>query len=1179
MVEYRKWQVMSETAAGREGARRHRGNEGQAMKKMRIMVLALMVMSMAAGLLSGPAAAYAEGSTPEIALGAGEIAKATSTARNYTVWFGRYNDIDYGNGPIQWRVLSGGGSADPDDDANLPVSGMGEALLISKQILDVNCYFKQDCSSNQWAGSDAQAWCTAFWNSSNWLTAAEKRAVNATTVNEQNDQFEGGIQYFYRGGHNNDLYSAAPLNGEHIFFLSAREADQLFAGDDDRKAERPYLGQSYWWWLRSPSTYYDDYSGYVNDFGWVNDKYVAYDNGPRPAFNLNLSSVLFSSLIQSNQYKLTLADSNRTIGIQPGAAITRDSATQITVPYTKDSGSNHVSLLITNKNDSWAAGSGWSTGAVKQYYATAAVSEANGTVTFTLPDNYETNKGNWQVWLLAEQVNGEHETDYGSAPTAITVPNWIPAEKVTLSPSSAALVVGGDAVKLTASVSPNNATDKKVKWSVTGTGVALYSNEACSTALDLNTAISTTEVYAKGTAAGNTTVTVTSNADSSKQASCSVTVKGIATVTTLPTAKSWVDNGNAQALVTAGAAVNGTMQYVIGTETAPGTNWSDAIPTEKDIGKYYVWHKAQGDATHLDSEPKPVSAGITPKAATVTALEQTVKEGESIQTGKEWATLTEALSGHTLNAVTLTAENGKIVPSAAKILDAKGNDVTGNYTLSYQPAALTTLGKISSTVTFTVVNGSWDDGTNADKTATLTGFAGDTLKLAAADIPAVGAKPGGAFKAGVWDVVPSTETEITADKTYTYTYALRDAYLVTVTNDGNGTASASPNSGYEGTEVLLTATPAQGYKFKEWQVVSGGVTITDNKFNIGKANVVVKAVFEAQATGWHKGEAKILPGAPVIQCSNMQEVVESIIAAIQKGEMKGISEEVRQAVLRPDAQVLVLFISAPLSVDQIPAEDRAALEQLQKDAGYTGIVPFDITLMLNVNGQDVAEVHETKIPVKFSVGIMENLLGTPRTFALVNVHNNAAKVLPTTRRGNFLDGESTEFSTYAIAYKDEETPTDTPAPTSTPAPVIDPAKFDDVAVPSDSFTFKKVWQGDSEKSIDFTLYRQDGTVYHHGFDKKVDSNREWRYNAWFSEPAACYVIEKPIPGYQTKYVNVGVYEHVTDRCCDGGTIINKKIPKTGDEANPVLWAGMMLAGIAGLTATIVVTRKRGKAGK
>ena len=645
--------------------------------------------------------------------------------------------------------------------------------------------------------------------------------------------------------------------------------------------------------------------------------------------------------------------------------------------------------------------------------------------------------------------------------------------------------------------------------------------------------------------------------------------KTLATVTTAPDAVNPIYNGSAQALVTAGAAEGGRMYYALGANetTAPTDGWSTDIPTGTNAETYYVWYKAQGDAAHLDTEPKPVSAGITPKAATVTASAQTVKEGESIQTGTQWATLTDALSGHTLGAVTLTAENGKIVPSAAKILDAKGNDVTGNYTLSYQPGALTALGKISHTVTFKVVNGAWDDGTNADKTATLTGFAGDTLKLAAEQIPAVGTKPGDAFKAGAWDVTPSTDAEITADKTYTYTYALRDAYLVTVTNDGHGTGSASPNSGYEGTEVLLTAAPKEGYKLKEWQVVSGGVTIEDNKFKLGAANVEIKAVFEAQPTGSHAGETKTLPGAPVIQCSNMQEVVESIIAAIQKREM-------------PDAQVLVLFISAPLSMDQIPAEDRAALEQLQKDAGYTGIVPFDITLMLNVNGQDVAEVHETNIPVKFSVGMMENLLGTPRTFALVNVHNGAAKILPTTRRGNFLDGASSEFSTYAIAYKDEETPaatptvTPTPAPTSTPAPVIDPAKFDDVAVPSDSFTFKKVWQGDSEKSIDFTLYKIDGSVYHHGFDKKIVSNREWQYNAWFFEPAACYVIEKPIPGYQTKYVNVGVYEHITDRCCDSGTIINKKIPKTGDEEPLLLWAWMIALGAVGLGAALVIGKKR-----
>ena len=71
-----------------------------------------------------------------------------------------------------------------------------------------------------------------------------------------------------------------------------------------------------------------------------------------------------------------------------------------------------------------------------------------------------------------------------------------------------------------------------------------------------------------------------------------------------------------------------------------------------------------------------------------------------------------------------------------------------------------------------------------------------------------------------------------------------NTYTVTVSGDGNGTATASPASGTTGTEVTLTATPNSNYIFKEWQVVSGGVTVTDNKFKIGTAAVKVKAVFE-----------------------------------------------------------------------------------------------------------------------------------------------------------------------------------------------------------------------------------------------------------------------------------------------------------------------------------------------
>ena len=81
--------------------------------------------------------------------------------------------------------------------------------------------------------------------------------------------------------------------------------------------------------------------------------------------------------------------------------------------------------------------------------------------------------------------------------------------------------------------------------------------------------------------------------------------------------------------------------------------------------------------------------------------------------------------------------------------------------------------------------------------------------------------------------------------TATYEEIPVTVYKVTVTNDGNGTASADKAEGPSGTEVTLTATPKTGYKLKEWQVVKGGVSVRDNKFTIGTEDVEIKAVFEA----------------------------------------------------------------------------------------------------------------------------------------------------------------------------------------------------------------------------------------------------------------------------------------------------------------------------------------------
>lgn len=69
-------------------------------------------------------------------------------------------------------------------------------------------------------------------------------------------------------------------------------------------------------------------------------------------------------------------------------------------------------------------------------------------------------------------------------------------------------------------------------------------------------------------------------------------------------------------------------------------------------------------------------------------------------------------------------------------------------------------------------------------------------------------------------------------------------YIVTVTNDGNGIGTATPSTAAAGTEITLTATPKDGYRLKEWQVISGGVTIVDDKFTMPDSNVEIKAIFE-----------------------------------------------------------------------------------------------------------------------------------------------------------------------------------------------------------------------------------------------------------------------------------------------------------------------------------------------
>ena len=185
---------------------------------------------------------------------------------------------------------------------------------------------------------------------------------------------------------------------------------------------------------------------------------------------------------------------------------------------------------------------------------------------------------------------------------------------VTLDPPTAQTIDVGGKVSFTATITPDNAADKKVKWSVTGSAVTLFSDSNCTSPIATGTAISTSTVYAKGTAAGSATVTVTTN-DGSKTASCDVTVNKANAVAATVTANSRTYDGTEKPLVTVtGEATGGEMQYALGTATEATQPYTTSIPAKTDVGTYHVWYRVAGDENHNGTEAQKVTSTIAPKA-------------------------------------------------------------------------------------------------------------------------------------------------------------------------------------------------------------------------------------------------------------------------------------------------------------------------------------------------------------------------------------------------------------------------------------------------------------------------------------------------------------------------------------------------------------------------------------
>ena len=124
------------------------------------------------------------------------------------------------------------------------------------------------------------------------------------------------------------------------------------------------------------------------------------------------------------------------------------------------------------------------------------------------------------------------------------------------------------------------------------------------------------------------------------------------------------------------------------------------------------------------------------------------------------------------------------------------------------------------------------------------------------------------------------------------------------------------------------------------------------------------------------------------------------------------------------------------------------------------------------------------------------------------------------------------------------------------------------------FTFTKKWSGDTGDGIEWTLYKPDGTPVKKKFNRKVVSDTEWLYEAWFSSDTDYYLIETPPEGYRVRYENTGIQAGETDRCYNGGTIINSSVPHTGDKTPLGLWIGMVLLGLCGIVTAVYMRKKK-----
>jgi len=369
-------------------------------------------------------------------LGTSVIVDPTAPANDTDAWKGSY--VYYGNynsSPVKYRVLDA-------STTDYSADGTTQTMLLDCDSVLYYQKFDNDGTANE-AGKKANDWSISnvksslngdgFLNKEGVFTTAEKNAIAASTVGSHalTTDSENGVKVSSWTQSNFVNYVA--LTGEQIFLLDAEDVSNGAYGysmTDESCENRKKTGSSAaYWWLRSAYRINDSayYAGYVRGGGDIYE-IIVYGNNPgvSPALNLNLSSVLFSSVISGTagetgaEYKLTLLDGDMTIA--PGSGVTKSGNT-VTIPYsisgTNSANATQVSVLILDKE--YTAGN--TNGAKVLAYDKLNVENfsTTGTGTYTLPDSLSDKKAgsDYYVYLMAEDVNEEKETDYASTPVEI----------------------------------------------------------------------------------------------------------------------------------------------------------------------------------------------------------------------------------------------------------------------------------------------------------------------------------------------------------------------------------------------------------------------------------------------------------------------------------------------------------------------------------------------------------------------------------------------------------------------------------------------------------------------------------------------------------------------------------------------------------------------------------------